>query len=302
MAGAFNPNRVGGNAAVQNVAGALTGNIPASLITSSSGNGTALVTGSAVSGIKYYLEFVVRNYFGASGTFSIGAATPSASLSNFIGDNAMTYGFTSDGNIWNAGTSSSGGIAYAPGEFQSQSVGVLLDGADNQLSITTNGTTFSSTITLPSLEALLIGARVFHGTDTQVIYVPQTQYAFAIPAGYTSWDNTSPNYADRTKETTTTTGTGTVTTNGAVASYQTFATGLGSLSTGIVTNYTLLSGNNTDWETGQGTVVVQSGTTTISRDTVFQSSNGGNQINLTGTSTIFCDLTANFINQLAALS
>jgi hypothetical protein len=88
--------------------------------------------------------------------------------------------------------------------------------------------------------------------------------------------------ADRVQETTTTTGTGTVTLAGAVDGYQSFAV-VGNANT---TYYTITSGNN--WEVGVGTYT--SSGTTLSRDTVISSSAGGAKITLAGTSTVFVTL------------
>lgn len=75
---------------------------------------------------------------------------------------------------------------------------------------------------------------------------------------------------DRVKETTTTTGTGTVTLDGASVGYQSFSAGIGS---GNSCYYAIVLGS--EWETGIGTV----GTGTLSRDTVLQSSNGDAKVN-----------------------
>lgn len=93
-------------------------------------------------------------------------------------------------------------------------------------------------------------------------------------------------YADRVKETTTTTGTGTLTLAGAASGFQSFAA-VGNSNT---CEYCLLGGNGTDWETGVGTYT--SSGTTLSRDTVYASSNSGSKISLTGTSTVFVSFTA----------
>jgi len=86
--------------------------------------------------------------------------------------------------------------------------------------------------------------------------------------------------ANRVQETTTTTGTGTVTLAGAVSGYQSFAA-IGDTNT---TYYTITSG--TAWEVGIGTYT--SAGTTLSRDTVLSSSAGGTtKITLAGTSTVF---------------
>jgi len=85
--------------------------------------------------------------------------------------------------------------------------------------------------------------------------------------------------ADRVQETTTTTGTGTVTLAGAVVGYQSFST----IGNGNTTYYTITS--NFDWEVGIGTYTASG--TLLSRDTVLSSSAGGAKISLTGVSNVF---------------
>lgn len=87
-------------------------------------------------------------------------------------------------------------------------------------------------------------------------------------------------FKDRVKETTATTGTGTVTLAGASDGFQSFSV-IGDANT---TYYTLVSG--TDWEVGIGTYTASG--TTLSRDTVLESSNAGSKITLAGTSDVFC--------------
>jgi hypothetical protein len=91
-------------------------------------------------------------------------------------------------------------------------------------------------------------------------------------------------FKDRVKETTTTTGTGTVTLAGAAAGYQSFSV----IGDGNTTYYALVSGN--DWEVGIGTYTASG--TTLSRDTVMESSNAGSAITLSGTSDVFCTYAA----------
>jgi len=85
--------------------------------------------------------------------------------------------------------------------------------------------------------------------------------------------------ADRVQETTTSTGTGTITLAGAVSGYQSFAV-IGNTNT---TYYTITSG--AAWEVGIGTYTASG--TTLSRDTVLSSSAAGSKIALSGTSNIF---------------
>jgi hypothetical protein len=85
---------------------------------------------------------------------------------------------------------------------------------------------------------------------------------------------------DRVKETTTTTGTGTITLAGASSGFQSFST-IGNANT---TYYTIVGG--TEWEVGLGTYT--SSSTTLSRDTILESSNGGTAVNFSaGTKDVF---------------
>lgn len=84
---------------------------------------------------------------------------------------------------------------------------------------------------------------------------------------------------DRVQETSTTTGTGTLTLGGAVSGFQTFSTAVGN---GNTTYYAIVGG--TEWEVGLGTV----GAGTLSRDTIYASSNGGSAVNLSaGSKNVF---------------
>ena len=69
---------------------------------------------------------------------------------------------------------------------------------------------------------------------------------------------------DRVQETTTTTGTGTLTLGGAVTGYQTFSSAIGN---GNTCYYAIDGGS--EWEVGLGTV----GAGTLARNTVLESSN-----------------------------
>lgn len=87
--------------------------------------------------------------------------------------------------------------------------------------------------------------------------------------------------ADRVQETTTTTGTGTVTLAGAVSGYQSFGAAIGN---GNTTYYCITSG--TAWEVGIGTYTAAG--TTLARTTILASSAAGAAITLSGTSNVFC--------------
>jgi hypothetical protein len=74
--------------------------------------------------------------------------------------------------------------------------------------------------------------------------------------------------ADRVKETTTTTGTGTITLAGAVGGFQSFSV----VGNGNTTYYTIAGQGSSEWEIGIGTYTASG--TTLSRDTVLASSAG----------------------------
>ena len=93
-----------------------------------------------------------------------------------------------------------------------------------------------------------------------------------------------PAFADRVKETSTTTGTGTLTLGGAATGFQTFSTAFGN---GVSVYYVISGGS--EWEVGIGTT----GAGTLSRDTVLKSSNANALVSLSaGTKDVFCSYVA----------
>ena len=87
---------------------------------------------------------------------------------------------------------------------------------------------------------------------------------------------------DRVGETTTTTGTGTVTLGGAATGFQSFSV----IGDGNTTFYTIQLSNTNEWEVGIGTYT--SSGTTLSRDTILESSNSGSAVNFSaGTKDVF---------------
>lgn len=96
-----------------------------------------------------------------------------------------------------------------------------------------------------------------------------------------------PLLADRVRETSTTTGTGTYDLSGAVTGYQTFVAGIGDANTCY---YCATDG--TDWEVGVGTVT-DAATDTLARTTILKSSNSDAAVNWSaGTRDIFVTLSA----------
>ena len=94
---------------------------------------------------------------------------------------------------------------------------------------------------------------------------------------------------DRVKETTTTTGTGTVNLGGAETGYETFVSGVGTTNK---TFYAIELNSAGEFEVGIGTVTDAS-PDTLSRDTVISSSNSDAKVNFSaGTKNVFCTLPA----------
>ena len=91
---------------------------------------------------------------------------------------------------------------------------------------------------------------------------------------------------DRVKETSTTTGTGTLDLDGAVTGFETFVSGIATTNT---TYYCIdHQGSYDEWEVGLGTVT-DATPDTLSRDTVISSSNSDGKVVFTaGTKDVFC--------------
>ena len=90
---------------------------------------------------------------------------------------------------------------------------------------------------------------------------------------------------DRVKQTSTSTGTGTINLTGTDTGFETFVTGIGD---GNSCFYAIANDGTSEFEVGIGTVT-DAATDTLSRTTVISSSNSDNLVNFTaGTKTVFC--------------
>ncbi len=100
---------------------------------------------------------------------------------------------------------------------------------------------------------------------------------------------------DRVKETSTTTGTGTLNLSGAVTAFETFVAGIGD---GNTTYYAIVNRDEDEWETGLGTIT-DSSTDTLARTTVIASSNSDSAVDFSaGTKDVFCTLPASKVASL----
>lgn len=100
-------------------------------------------------------------------------------------------------------------------------------------------------------------------------------------------------HADRVKETSTTTGTGTYDLDGAATGFQTFVAGIGTTNTCYY-----VAEDGTDWEVGIGTVT-DATPDTLARTTILASSNSGSAVNWgAGTKNLFVSIPADrFVGQ-----
>ena len=176
------------------------------------------------------------------------------------------------------------------GSYGIPSLTVSLRQGSTQIATSTNSslTTFfvDYTFTLSSSEANAITdysdlrlrfVRASGGSASETNLVSEAW--FETPDASNNYDF---KVGDRVKETTTTTGTGTINLAGAEDGYQTFVAGVGD---GNYTYYVIESGNN--WEVGIG-LVTDAAPDTLSRATIISSNNSNNAITLAGTSTVFC--------------
>lgn len=104
-------------------------------------------------------------------------------------------------------------------------------------------------------------------------------------------------YFNRVKYTPVAAGTVDFVTSVAVTGFLTPATA--GITNGAIVSYVAFSSNQTEWETGQGTYT--SGTTTLARTTVRESSNAGAKVNFTAAPTVALDLQAQDIITFAPL-
>jgi hypothetical protein len=98
--------------------------------------------------------------------------------------------------------------------------------------------------------------------------------------------------SDRVKETTTTTGTGAITLGGAMSNFRAFSS---ALSNGDVTYYAIVDDTNSEHEVGKGTYT--SSGNTLSRDTIFESTNSDAAVDLqSGSKTVFITFPADKVD------
>lgn len=105
-------------------------------------------------------------------------------------------------------------------------------------------------------------------------------------------------YFNRVKYTPVSAGTVDFVTSVAVTGFLTPATA--GITNGAIVSYVAFNSTQTEWETGQGTYT--SGTTTLARTTVRESSNAGAKVNFTAAPTVALDLQAQDITNLPPLA
>lgn len=105
-----------------------------------------------------------------------------------------------------------------------------------------------------------------------------------------------PAFADRVKETSTTTGTGDITLAGAASQFEAFST---NFAVGDEFYYAIAGQSGTEWEVGIGTL---SGASTLVRSTVLQSTNADALVNFSaGTKDVFCTVPSDWANKVPTM-
>lgn len=98
-------------------------------------------------------------------------------------------------------------------------------------------------------------------------------------------------FADRVKETTTTTGTGNISLLGAATQFEAFSA---NFDIGQRLDYAIVGQTGTEWETGRGYL---SASSTLVREVVFESSNADALVSFSaGTKDVFCSFVAHYAN------
>ena len=107
-------------------------------------------------------------------------------------------------------------------------------------------------------------------------------------------------FADRVRETTTDTGTGDITLDGAVSSFETFSANF--VVNGPEFTYCIQGQTTSEWEVGSGYL---SASTTLVRDMVYKSSNSDALVSFSaGTKDVFCTISsrdAAYLGRLIAM-
>lgn len=161
------------------------------------------------------------------------------------------------------------------------------------------GGVFTAPAATASIQTITVTATsvqngAFAGTST--VTVPASTMP-SLSSSFLSILPQSINYADRVKDTTTTSGSGTITLdNSASPGFQTFAAAFSAGQKRIA--YYIVAQSGSEWESGLGTLT---SSTTLSRDTILASSNGGSAVSFSaGTKDVFCSIPAAMIKRLAS--
>ena len=212
---------------------------------------------------------------------SLGASTEDYSTSNETsGTGYSAGGETLTNQSVTGGTAASTAYVDWSTDPQWTSASFTANGA-----IIYNTTTDGGTGTTDAVCVLAFGAdyTATNGTFTVQFPAPGTSTAILrLSQGF----NMALVINDRVKETTTTTGTGTVNLAGASDGFQTFVAGIGTTNT---TYYCItMQSGTTAYEIGIGTVTDAS-PDTLSRDTVLESTNSDNKVDFAaGAKDVFC--------------
>ena len=245
------------------------------------------ITQAVCTSFKQELLVGTHNFTATTGdTFKIALYTSSASL------DATTTAYSSSNEVSNSGTYTATGGTLTSVTPTTSGTTALCDFSDisfTSATITARGALiYNSTDSNKAVAVLDFGGDKTSTSGTFTIQFPAADASNAI-LRLAQGQLMALVINDRVKETSTTTGTGTLNLSGAVTGFETFVAGVGD---GNTTYYAIVNRDADEWEVGLGTVTDAS-TDTLARTTVITSSNSDSATDFSaGTKDVFVTLPA----------
>ena len=245
------------------------------------------ITQAVCTSFKGELLVGTHNFTATTGdTFKIALYSSSASL------DATTTAYSSSNEVSNSGTYTATGGSLTSVTPTTSGTTALCDFADisfTSATITARGALiYNSTDSNKAVAVLDFGGDKTSTSGTFTIQFPAADASNAI-LRLAQEQLMALVLNDRVKETSTTTGTGTLNLSGAVSGFETFVAGIAD---GNTTYYAIVNRDEDEWEVGLGTVTDAS-TDTLARTTVISSSNSDSATDFSaGTKDVFCTLPA----------
>lgn len=147
----------------------------------------ARMTGGASTG-KKYLEFFYTGDIGSSGNMMVGIGTAAATLANYIGNDALAFGYQpTQGRLWNNNSTMATYPSYVT---PTQIVGLAVDLDSKTVDVYVNGVLMAPSSGSNSISALtgtvyVMGAAVYSGGVC--LRIKPTDWTYSPPTGFSAW-------------------------------------------------------------------------------------------------------------------